>query len=124
MKKVALPTRGGTIDSHFGHCEFYTIVSISEDNKIASIETIPSPQGCGCKSNIAGKLQEMGVTVMLAGNMGTGALEKLSLHNIQVIRGCSGPIMEVLEGYLNGTVKDSGEGCHHHGEDGHQCSHH
>lgn len=125
MKKIALPTRGGSIDNHFGHCEFYTIITVSEDNQILSTETIPSPQGCGCKSNIAGKLQEDGVTVMLAGNMGAGALQKLSAHNIQVIRGCSGPIMEVVNAYLNGNLQDSGEACQHHdGDEHHQCGHH
>lgn len=126
MKKIALPTRGGVIDNHFGHCEFYTIVTVSEDNQILSTQTIPSPQGCGCKSNIASKLQEDGVTVMLAGNMGAGALQKLAAHNIQVIRGCSGPIMEVVNAYLEGNLQDSGEACQHHhdGDEHHQCGHH
>ncbi len=126
MKKIALPTRGGVIDNHFGHCEFYTIVTVSEENQILATQTIPSPQGCGCKSNIASKLQEDGVTVMLAGNMGAGALQKLAAHNIQVIRGCSGPIMEVVNAYLEGNLQDSGEACQHHhdGDEHHQCGHH
>lgn len=122
MKKIALPTRNGVIDDHFGHCEFYTILTIDENNKVVMTETIPSPQGCGCKSNIASKLQADGVSVMLAGNMGAGALNKLSACGIEVIRGCSGNVMEVVEAYLNGSVHDSGEACHHH-EEGHQCHH-
>lgn len=125
MTKIAIPTRGNQVDNHFGHCEFYTILTIGQENQILSSETIPSPQGCGCKSNIAGQLEEMGVSVMLAGNMGAGALNVLTSHHIQVIRGCSGPIMEVAYAYLKGELKDSGEGCHHHeGEDGHVCHHH
>ena len=87
-------------------------------------ETIPSPQGCGCKSNIAFKLQEDGVTVMLAGNMGEGALNKLSSCNIKVIRGCKGAVLEVAEAYLAGKIQDSGVGCAGHHEAGHVCSHH
>lgn len=125
MKKIALPTRNGMIDDHFGHCEFYTILTVDEHNKIVKSETIPSPQGCGCKSNIAFQLQEEGVSVMLAGNMGEGALNKLSSCHIAVIRGCKGSVMEVAEAYLAGKIQDSGVGCagHHH-EDGHVCSHH
>lgn len=126
MKKIALPTRNGAIDNHFGHCEFYTIITVNDENKVVSTQIMPSPQGCGCKSDIASKLQQDGVTVMLAGNMGAGALAKLSACGIEVVRGCSGPVMEVLEAYLNGDIKDSGEECsHHHDGDGkHQCHNH
>lgn len=124
MKKIALPTRNGMIDDHFGHCEFYTILTVDDNNKIVMSETIPSPQGCGCKSNIAFKLQEDGVTVMLAGNMGEGALNKLSSCNIKVIRGCKGAVLEVAEAYLAGKIQDSGVGCAGHHEAGHVCSHH
>ena len=125
MKKIALPTRNGMIDDHFGHCEFYTIITVNDNNEVVSTETIPSPQGCGCKSNIIEVFERDGVTVMLAGNMGAGALNKLSAHNIQVFRGCRGPIMDVLNAYLAGKIQDSGIGCqHHHGDGDHECGHH
>lgn len=60
MKKIALPTRNGLIDDHFGHCEFYTIFTVDEENRIARTQVLPSPQGCGCKSDIASKLQLTG----------------------------------------------------------------
>lgn len=125
MTKIALPTRGGEIDDHFGHCEFYTVVTVDDEKKIVHTEVIPSPQGCGCKSNIAFKLQENGVRVMLAGNMGAGALNKLSECGIQVIRGCHGAVLEVVQDYLNGKIQDSGIACsHHHEGEEHQCAHH
>ena len=76
--KIAIPTKENVVDNHFGHCEYYTILTVGQDNQILSSETIPSPQGCGCKSNIAGELENMGVSVMLAGNMGQGALNVLT----------------------------------------------
>lgn len=126
MKKIVLPTREGRIDDHFGHCEFYTIITLDDNNNIVQKEEMPSPQGCGCKSNVASVFQQMGVTLMLAGNMGAGALNKLNAHGVEVVRGCSGDIMDVLKAYLEGRIKDSGEGCHHHhgSDDGHQCPHH
>lgn len=45
MKKIALPTRNGLIDDHFGHCEFYTIFTVDEENRIARTQVLPSPQG-------------------------------------------------------------------------------
>ena len=64
--KIAVPTRDNKVDDHFGHCEYYTIYTVNQEKQILSSETIPSPQGCGCKSDIAVQLQDMGVSVMLA----------------------------------------------------------
>ncbi len=121
MKKIAIPTRGQNVDDHFGHCEAYTVFQV-ENNQIIGSEMLPSPQGCGCKSNIATVLKQKGVSVMLAGNMGNGALNVLNNQGIQVVRGCSGNVTQLVELYLNQKIEDSGEGCHHHGED-HVCQH-
>jgi predicted Fe-Mo cluster-binding NifX family protein len=64
-------------------------------------------------------MQEMGITLMLAGNMGMGAYNKLSAHGIAVIRGCQGKVDDILKAYLNGALKDSLESCDHH-----DCDHH
>lgn len=120
--KIAIPTRDNQVDDHFGHCDHYTIYTV-EDKKVLSIETLPSSQGCGCKSGIAAELQQMGVEVMLAGNMGEGAKNKLEAHQIKVVRGCCGPIQVVLGGYLAGAITDSGKGCASH-DGGHQCGSH
>jgi predicted Fe-Mo cluster-binding NifX family protein len=64
----------------------------------------------------------MGVTRMLAGNIGGGAINVLNNSGIEVIRGCSGDVHAVVKSYIDGTLSDSGETCHSH-DDGHQCSH-
>lgn len=122
--KIAVPTRNQVVDDHFGHCEAYTLFTIAE-NKIIDTEEVPSPQGCGCKSNIAGVLKQKGVSVMLAGNMGNGALNILQQHGIEVYRGCAGNIRQVVETYLKGDIKDSAIACQHHDHSGndHVCSH-
>lgn len=113
MIKIAIPTQDDVVDDHFGHCEHYTVFTV--DNKsIISSERLESPQGCGCKSNIASVMQEMGITIMLAGNMGMGAFNKLSTHGINVVRGCHGNIEDVLKAYLEGSIADSAESCSHH----------
>lgn len=123
--KVVIPTRGNNVDDHFGHCEEYTVFTVDSYNKIEKAEILPSPQGCGCKSNIAAILKEKGVNVMLAGNMGNGALNVLKNHGIDVYRGCSGDVLQLTEYFLQGKIGDSGEGCHHHEEhgEGHICNH-
>ncbi|MBI9035661.1 MAG: NifB/NifX family molybdenum-iron cluster-binding protein [Bacteroidales bacterium] len=119
--KIAIPTRNNAVDDHFGHCEYYTIFT-EENNTITKKELFDAPQGCGCKSNIATLLKQMDVSIMLAGNMGMGALNVLASQGIRVIRGCSGNVDQVIVDYIKGNLNDSGVSCSQHGED-HQCSH-
>lgn len=111
--KIAVPTRDGHVDDHFGHCDHYSIFNIV-DGQIADMTRMASPQGCGCKSGIAPILRQMGVCVMLAGNMGEGAKKVLEAQRIEVIRGCSGDVHELVTAYLAGTIRDNGESCDHH----------
>ncbi|MBE6268134.1 MAG: dinitrogenase iron-molybdenum cofactor biosynthesis protein [Bacteroidales bacterium] len=119
--RIAVPTRDGRVDDHFGHCDHYTVFTV-EDNAIVETFDLPSPQGCGCKSGIAADLQQLGVEVMLAGNMGEGAKNKLAAHNIKAIRGCSGDVVALVNDYLAGKVDDSGYSCESHdcGDHGHE----
>jgi len=112
--KIALPTRDGNIDDHFGHCDHYTIMTLDNDRNIVKIEAMDSPEGCGCKSDIAPVLANLGVKVMLAGNMGQGAVNILTKAGIQVIRGCSGPVDAVAQKWLAGDIQDNLITCNHH----------
>lgn len=117
--KIALPTRNGQIDGHFGHCEYFTVFT-TDEHSIISQEVVPSPEGCGCKSNIASVLADMGVSLMLAGNMGDGAVNVLANSGIEVVRGCQGDVTDVTTLWLSGELKDSGDSCHEHE---HGCHH-
>src|SRR5664280_2324893 len=125
--KIAVPvTKENQIDSHFGHCESYGVFTISEKNEIVEIKSLGSPEGCGYKSDIASVLASDGVSIMLAGGIGGGAINVLNNSGIEVIRGCSGDATEVVKLYLSGLIEDSGSSCHQHEahqESGHSCSH-
>lgn len=127
--KIAVPVKSGNrIDDHFGHCEYYKIFNV-DDHEIVDEEVMPSPQGCGCKSNIAADLAKKDVRIMLAGGIGEGAIGKLAAQNIQVIRNCRGDVNDLVKSYLAGELKDGGVSCaahhehHEHGGD-HVCNHH
>ena len=111
--KIAVPTRDGHIDDHFGHCAYYTIFEV-ENREIIATSRLDSPEGCGCKSGIAADMERMGIEVMLAGNMGDGARAVLAKSGIKAVRGCSGAVEEVVARYLAGEITDSGEHCDHH----------
>jgi len=125
--KIAVPvTKDNLIDGHFGHCESYNVFTISDKNEVTEIKNVASPQGCGCKSDIASVLASDGVSIMLAGGIGGGAINVLNNSGIQVIRGCSGSAVEVVKLYLQGFVEDSGSSCHQHErhqQNGHSCDH-
>ncbi|MBC8343581.1 MAG: NifB/NifX family molybdenum-iron cluster-binding protein [Bacteroidetes bacterium] len=128
--KIAIPTNGTVVEDHFGHCDMYTIFNINKNLLIEDTEIIPAAQGCGCKSNIAEVLQQKGVEIMLAGNMGEGAVNVLQRHGIEVVRACKGEVIQIIEAFLKGQLSDSGISClqhqHHHGEEAnsrHECKH-
>ena len=63
--KIAVPVKDNNqIDAHFGHCAFYQIYEISS-NQVVSVTKMDSPQGCGCKSNIAEVFEQEGVKLMI-----------------------------------------------------------
>jgi predicted Fe-Mo cluster-binding NifX family protein len=125
--KIAVPvTENNLIDSHFGHCEYYNVYTVTEKNEISEVKRVNSPDGCGCKSDIASVLASGGVTVMLAGGIGAGAINVLNYNGIDVIRGCSGSASENVKKFLNGLLQDSGSSCSHHEshhQSGHSCNH-
>jgi predicted Fe-Mo cluster-binding NifX family protein len=137
MKKIATPlTSNNMIMSHFGQTQYFKIFTISEENKITDREILDSLNGCGCKSGIAGELAEKGVNIMLAGGIGSGAVNVMADNGITVIRGVSGDCEQAVLGYLEGSVEDSGSSCathekhkadgtheHHHGNGGHHHHH-
>ena len=121
--KIAVPTKeNNQIDAHFGHCEFYQIYTVSDQNQVISKERMDSPQGCGCKSNIAEVFENEGIKIMLAGGIGDGAINKLNAHGVDVIRNCQGDVTELVLQYLAGKVIDGGSNCAAH-EYEHTCSH-
>jgi predicted Fe-Mo cluster-binding NifX family protein len=127
--KIAVPvTTNNQIDEHFGHCSYYNVYDILENGEINGIENIASPQGCGCKSNIAGVLAAKGVSIMLAGGIGGGAINVLNYSGIEVVRGCSGDATDVVKLFFAGNIADSGSSCHQHenhhaGGNDHVCNH-
>jgi predicted Fe-Mo cluster-binding NifX family protein len=123
--KIAVPiTSENQIDGHFGHCESYGVYTISDGKEITDIKNVESPVGCGCKSDIGAVLASDGVTVMLAGGIGDGAVNNLKREGIDVIRGCSGNATEIVKLFISGMVEDTGSSCSHHDHDhGHSHDH-
>ena len=122
MLKLAIPTRAGQVDEHFGHCESFTIYSIDDNKAVVGQESFTPPPACGCKSNLVPTLVDMGVSVLVAGNMGEGAVAKLRQAGIKVFRGAKGDIGAAVQAWLAGKLTDKDILCAAHGAD-HECHH-
>ncbi|SFK33032.1 Predicted Fe-Mo cluster-binding protein, NifX family [Desulfomicrobium apsheronum] len=116
--KVAIPTIGTRVDEHFGHARTFTILTLDDSGRIVENETFLPPSGCGCKSTVGVTMQAKGVAVMLVGNIGQGAINKMAEHGIKVIRGCEGEILDVLKSWTDGDIEDKNILCNHEG-----CTH-
>jgi len=120
--KIAVPARNGQVDEHFGHCKEFLVFRVEGENLVPEA-TVPSPESCGCKSGVAADLAEVGVTHLVAGNMGQGAVNVLGANGISVIRGASGDARSAALSFVRGVLADTGVGCAGHGDAGHSCSH-
>jgi predicted Fe-Mo cluster-binding NifX family protein len=112
--KIAVPVNNGFVNDHFGHSEEFIVYSVTPDKKIESVTPVAGMEGCGCKSGIAGVLAEQGVSVLLAGNIGGGAINHLNASGIGVIRGCHGPADLAVLSYLDGRTTDNEQTCTAH----------
>jgi len=112
--KIAVPVHNGFVNDHFGHSEEFVVYTISADRKIESVQPVPSVEGCGCKSGIAQILADRGVSVLLAGNIGAGAIYHLQEFGIGVVRGCTGPADTAVKSFLAGAITDNGQTCSTH----------
>jgi len=107
------------VDEHFGHCKEFLIFRVDGENLVEE-QAIPSLEGCGCKSGVASVLARAGVTHLVAGNMGQGAVHVLEAQGIAVVRGASGQAKATAEAFAKGVLADSGKACVEHGS---ECTH-
>ena len=111
--KYAVPVSGGMLSQHFGHCEQFALIDANEETKeIISKKMVPSP---GHEPGfLPGWLAEEGVSVVIAGGMGSRAQELFARNRIKVVTNvlASDPEQAVLS-YLAGTLETGGDVCDH-----------
>lgn len=111
MKKIAVASENDLVAEHFGHCAGFMIFD-TENGQITKRELIANP---GHKPGFLPKfLHELGVSTIISGGMGAGAVEIFSENEIEVIVGATGEAQSVVESYLNGTLQSTSSVCHDH----------
>ena len=111
--RYAIPVSGGVLSPHFGHCEQFALIDVDEAKKqIVKKEMVNSP---GHEPGMLPRwLAENGVSLVIAGGMGSRAQELFQQNNIGVIIGIteSDPEKAVLS-RLHGTLATGANICDH-----------
>lgn len=95
------------VDSRFGRCPYFVIVD-SETMEFNSIsnDSINAAHGAGIQA--AQTVANIGVNVVITGNVGPNAFNVLSASGIKIVTGASGNIREAVEKYKKGQLKEVG----------------
>lgn len=111
--RYAVPVSGGGIAMHFGHCEHFALIDVDEEKKeILKKEIVPSPEHQ--PGLLPGWLAEQGVSVVIAGGMGSRAQSLFQQNNIKVIIGTlENDPEKAVQSYLNGRLNIGDNICDH-----------
>jgi ATP-binding protein involved in chromosome partitioning len=111
--RYAVPVSSGGLSAHFGHCEQFALIDVDEEKKeVLTKVFVPSP---GHQPGLLPEwLAEQGVSVVIAGGMGSRAQSLFQQNRIGVVLGAleAEPEKAVLS-YLNGTLATGDNICDH-----------
>lgn len=99
--KLAIATIGDSVSEHFGKCDCFTVVEISEGKVINKTVLDTSKHLHG---ELVPFLKENQIDVILSGGMGSGALEKVNANKILAYIDVKGQVEEVIKDYLSGKL--------------------
>jgi predicted Fe-Mo cluster-binding NifX family protein len=107
----------GDVCGHFGHTPFFVVATVA-GGLVTTSRTVASPgHGPGC--GMPGFVHSLGVTSVIVGGIGPGAVNGLARSGIEVIAGVSGNAGDALKSYAAGSLVAGAPGCHGHGGHGH-----
>jgi predicted Fe-Mo cluster-binding NifX family protein len=110
---IAIPTAGGQLCPHFGHCEQFAFVTLDEaDSAIAEIDyRTPPPHEPGV---LPAWLAEQGATMIIAGGMGQRAQMLFDRNGISVVVGAptAGP-EDIVRAWIDETLETGQNLCDH-----------
>lgn len=109
--RIAIPSTlpGGleaAVGEHFGHCDLYTVVDVTEGRvaQVGILPNVPHQQG-GCLAPV-NHLARHGVTVLIAGGMGLRPLMGFNEAGIEVFLGAEAPSVDAaVKSFLKGDLQ-------------------
>ncbi len=95
------------VNSRFGRCQYFVIVN-SETMEFSAISNASSNAAHGAGIQAAQTVANMGVKVVITGNVGPNAFSVLSASGIKIVTGASGSVREAVEKYKSGQLQEIG----------------
>lgn len=120
-KKIAIPMENGMLCAHFGHCEYFAIITIVNNHITEMLEKTPPTHEPGVYPKW---VASFGVTDVIAGGMGQKAIELFNQQNINAFVG--GPLKsakEIAENFITGNLTLNANYCNHDDKRTHTCQH-
>jgi ATP-binding protein involved in chromosome partitioning len=111
--RYAIPVSGGMMSPHFGHCEQFALFDVDERKKeITKKELIASP---GHQPGLLPEwLAEQGVSMIIAGGIGSRAQMLFQQHGIGVVLGAlENDPEKAVQSYLDGMLASGENICDH-----------
>jgi predicted Fe-Mo cluster-binding NifX family protein len=95
------------VDSRFGRCPYFVVVdSETLEFTVVSNDSTNAAHGAGIQA--AQTVANMGVKVVITGNVGPNAFNVLSATGIKIVTGASGSVRDAVEKYKRGQLKEAG----------------
>lgn len=107
--KIGIPASSDTLeadlDPRFGRCQYFLVVdSDSMDFTAVPNDSINASHGAGIQA--AQIIANMGVDVVITGNVGPNAFNVLFASGIKIVTGASGSVKAVVEKFKSGQLKE------------------
>ena len=106
--KVAISALGSTleaaVDPRFGRCSTFVLVE-TDDMTFEAIENTNGSLGGGAGIQSAQLMAQKAIKAVLTGNCGPNAHQTLSAAGIDVVVGCEGTVLGVVERFKSGQLR-------------------
>jgi predicted Fe-Mo cluster-binding NifX family protein len=118
-KKIAIPMENGKLCAHFGHCEYFAIVNI-ENNEIKDIQEVTPPEH---QPGLYPRwVASFGVTDVIGGGMGQKAIDLFNQQNINAFVGAPmKPARDLVSDFIADRLTLTANYCNH--DNTHECNH-
>lgn len=108
---IAIPSNDGeTVETHFGHCRNFILVTVEEGVESSRRTVEPPAHAPGV---FPAFLAEQGANVIITGGMGARAVNLFKENGIDVILGATGKVDDNLKVFLEGELASTGSVCNH-----------
>ena len=120
-KCIAIPMENGVVCAHFGHCEYFSIITVV-DGRITDIKEMTPPE------HVPGLyprwVASHGVTDVIAGGMGQKAIVLFKAQQVNAFVGApQKDAKSIVEDFIADKLILNANYCNHDDKHEHSCGH-